>query len=263
MKYLNKNILGLFIFSLLLIFPQSEAYAQATIDNFNVTKSGNTFNFTLQIRQTDMNWDCATWTPYPSSGRFSWIVYARPRSPNGGNVADGQVALPINPNPILIRDSADINLGANESLTFTAYVGSYNGVLDYCEARPLEPGGNVAISASITCNAAGCTNSGSGSGGGGTSGQSTHFDYNFSIAGMLEGNNIIVLADRIVNWLIAIAIPIAVILIVYAGVLFITSRGNSSQVSQAKSILWSTALGFAILIVGKGFITVIRSLLNT
>ncbi|MEK7138928.1 MAG: hypothetical protein AAB799_01985, partial [Patescibacteria group bacterium] len=55
---------------------------------------------------------------------------------------------------------------------------------------------------------------------------------------------------------------IAVIMIVYAGVIFLTSRGEPAKVTQAKQILLYAVVGLAIIMIGKGFITLIESILN-
>ena len=64
------------------------------------------------------------------------------------------------------------------------------------------------------------------------------------------------------TWLLNIAIPIAVAMIVYAGVMFLTSRGDTTKVAQAKKILLYAVIGLAIILIGKGFITLIESVLN-
>ncbi|GEM_PF-5653521 len=74
--------------------------------------------------------------------------------------------------------------------------------------------------------------------------------------------NIFGLADKLTSILINFAIPIAVILVIYAGVMFLTSAGNTGRIGQAKNILWYTVLGFSVLLIGKGFFLLIESILN-
>lgn len=68
--------------------------------------------------------------------------------------------------------------------------------------------------------------------------------------------------DKLTSFLLNISIPIAVILIIYAGILFLTSAGNSGRITQAKSIMWYTILGFSVILIGKGFFLLIESILN-
>ncbi len=93
-----------------------------------------------------------------------------------------------------------------------------------------------------------------------TPGETQTFD--FSLDNPLEADNLVELINVIATWLLNIAIPIAVAMIVYAGVLFLVSRGDTAKVVQAKKILLYAVVGFSIILIGKGFITLIESILN-
>ena len=84
----------------------------------------------------------------------------------------------------------------------------------------------------------------------------------FKIDNPIEADNLIQLLDVIATWLFNIAIPITVAMIVYAGIIFLISRGDTAKVSQAKKILLYAVVGFTIIMIGKGFITLIESILN-
>ena len=84
----------------------------------------------------------------------------------------------------------------------------------------------------------------------------------FSIPNPLQANNLVELIDIIATWLFNLSIPITVAMIVYAGVIFLISRGDTAKVTQAKNILLYAVVGFAIILIGKGFITLIESILN-
>lgn len=84
----------------------------------------------------------------------------------------------------------------------------------------------------------------------------------FSLDNPIQATNLIELIDVIAGWLFAIAIPIAVAMIVYAGVIFLISRGDTTKVAQAKKILLYAVVGLAIILIGRGFITLIESILN-
>lgn len=86
--------------------------------------------------------------------------------------------------------------------------------------------------------------------------------FNFSLDNPLQANNIVELIDVIATWLFMIAIPIAVAMIVYAGIIFLISRGDTTKVTQARNILLYAVVGLAIILIGKGFITLIESVLE-
>jgi len=125
--------------------------------------------------------------------------------------------------------------------------------------------GLCGLSGSGTCNNNGICDAGENSFGCSrdcpvTPGQTQTFP--FSIPNPLQANNIVELINVIATWLFMIAIPIAVVMIVYAGIIFLTSRGEPAKVTQAKNILLYAVVGLAIIMIGKGFITLIESILN-
>jgi len=68
--------------------------------------------------------------------------------------------------------------------------------------------------------------------------------------------------NAISGYVIQIAMALAVILIIYAGVRFILARGNPGEVGKAKTILWYVLIGLAIVIIGRGFISLILSIIS-
>ncbi len=62
--------------------------------------------------------------------------------------------------------------------------------------------------------------------------------------------------------LLIIAIPIAVIFIIWAGIRFVVSKGEKGEIDAAKKMLWYTIIGLAVIFIGKGFITLITDILN-
>lgn len=64
------------------------------------------------------------------------------------------------------------------------------------------------------------------------------------------------------NSLIEIALPIAAILYVVAGVLYLTAGDNTNRLARAKAILQWTTLGLVIILIGGGFVDLLRSILN-
>ena len=78
----------------------------------------------------------------------------------------------------------------------------------------------------------------------------------FQISGFME------LIDRILSWLVRIAIPVAVLMILISGIMFLASQGNPSKVTQAKTVFIYTIIGLSVVLIGKGFLSLIISILS-
>jgi len=63
-------------------------------------------------------------------------------------------------------------------------------------------------------------------------------------------------------WIFNLAIPIAVIVIIYAGILMLTAGGNPVKFQKGAKTLWYAVLGLAVVFIGKGFVTLIESILS-
>ena len=70
------------------------------------------------------------------------------------------------------------------------------------------------------------------------------------------------LIDLVTGNLLQIAIPIAVLMYIWAGIQFMISRGNSAGVQKGKNIMLWTSVGLAILLIGSGFVSLIQSIIN-
>lgn len=68
------------------------------------------------------------------------------------------------------------------------------------------------------------------------------------------------LAQNIINFLLAISIPIAAVMFAYAGVLYVTSSGNPSKVAKAHKVFKNVGIGFALAISGW---LVVQTILST
>ncbi|MEK7535824.1 MAG: pilin [Patescibacteria group bacterium] len=89
-----------------------------------------------------------------------------------------------------------------------------------------------------------------GSGSGGT------FINPLKSGGVTDFNSLIV---KILEVLIAIGIPVLVLMIVYAGFLFVTAGGSQDKIDKAKSSLWWAVIGGAVLIGAKVIAEVVRA----
>mgnify|MGYP001566800789 FL=1 len=69
-----------------------------------------------------------------------------------------------------------------------------------------------------------------------------------SIVNPLKYDSFAGLVQAFADLLTKIGIPIASIFIIYSGFLFVSARGNPEQLKTAKSTLWWTLVGTAILV---------------
>jgi len=273
----RSTIMKKILIILALITLPSTAGAQVKIDNFNVIQrnvisTGSDVDFRLTISQSDNSLDCSS-LPL-TNGSLQWIVWYTTPGDYVRVVRQQSVGLPLNPNPLSLDfteknfqpSSRAINSG---SMNFYAAI----GCLTYTTQTNLSR--NLAVSSFIPVTIDGkplnpnVPNGGGGSGtGGGGGGGSAQPGQGISLgtwkvpnpwAGV---NSVFDLVDKLTTVLLNIAIPIAVIMIIYAGFMFLTSAGNSSRITKAKNILWYTILGFAVLLIGKGFFLLIESILN-
>ncbi len=95
---------------------------------------------------------------------------------------------------------------------------------------------------------------------GGPGGETVTFD--FSIPNPLKSENLLDLIQAVGGFIFSLAIPVAVIMIVYAGVLFLISRGDQTKVARAREILKYAIIGLAIVLIGSGFVSLITSILD-
>lgn len=89
-------------------------------------------------------------------------------------------------------------------------------------------------------------------------------NYPFEITNPLKGgaDDFTELVTIIAQWIFNLAIPIAVAMIVYSGILFLTAAGELAKVTKAKDVLKYAVIGLAIILIGSGFVTLIQSILE-
>lgn len=88
--------------------------------------------------------------------------------------------------------------------------------------------------------------------------------FNFELTNPLKGDprSIPGLIGIIANFLVSLAIPVAVIIIIYAGFLMLTSGGVPARYQKGLTALSWAILGLAVILIGRGFVSLIQSLLN-
>lgn len=70
------------------------------------------------------------------------------------------------------------------------------------------------------------------------------------------------LLDAIIDFLIKIGAPLAVIMVIYAGLTWMFAAGVPEKISKARSILIWTIVGYSIILVAKGILLVVQSVLG-
>jgi len=110
-----------------------------------------------------------------------------------------------------------------------------------------------------------------GTGGGGTTpGDGTTVpvtpdkSYSFEITNPLKGgpNDLFDIINIVTQWIMYISIPLAVLFIMYAGFLMLTAGPVPANFQKGRDILKYTILGLAIIFIGKGFVSLIVSVIQ-
>ena len=70
------------------------------------------------------------------------------------------------------------------------------------------------------------------------------------------------LIDAILRWLWWLSIPIAVIMILLAGLKMMTASGDPKKFQSGRKMLLCTVVGLAVIFIGQGFIALIESILD-
>ncbi|MFH1423391.1 MAG: pilin, partial [Candidatus Nealsonbacteria bacterium] len=82
------------------------------------------------------------------------------------------------------------------------------------------------------------------------------------ICNPLKFKSIECLICAIITFLIKLAIPVATVMFVIAGIMFVTAAGDPERFKKAKRVMIYTAVGFSIILVARGLISVLQSLLG-
>lgn len=61
-------------------------------------------------------------------------------------------------------------------------------------------------------------------------------------------SDLVGLVQTIINWIIMISAPVAMVMFAYAGILMVTAGGNEGQIKKAQGIFKNVAIGFAIIL---------------
>lgn len=84
----------------------------------------------------------------------------------------------------------------------------------------------------------------------------------FQVENPIGANNLEDIIKLVTDNILKLAIPVAVVMIVWAGFNFLTAAGNPSKIQKGKQILTWTAVGLAVIFIGGGFVDLVRSIIS-
>ena len=87
-------------------------------------------------------------------------------------------------------------------------------------------------------------------------------DGTICICNPLSADSFEDIINNIVDFIYTISLAVVPLMIVWAGVLYVTSGGNPDQITKAKNIIIYTLAGFAVVLLSKGFVVIIEQLLE-
>lgn len=83
-----------------------------------------------------------------------------------------------------------------------------------------------------------------------------------TIQNPLQAESFTELAKNIATWMIKIGVPVAVIMIIYSALLFMTAAGNEEKITKAKKALMWSLIGLALLLSSRALIELIKNILG-
>jgi len=78
----------------------------------------------------------------------------------------------------------------------------------------------------------------------------------------ISASNFAELINTLINFLFTIAVIVAPILLVIAGIIFMTAAGDPGRVATARRMLLWTIVGFGIILISKGLVEVLKGILG-
>jgi hypothetical protein len=87
-------------------------------------------------------------------------------------------------------------------------------------------------------------------------------DGEITLNNPLKDDTIAGLIERVSGFIFGIGIAVAVIIIVLAGFNFVTSQGEPAKIEKAKNMILYTLIGVAVMILARGLIAIIRSVIE-
>ncbi len=79
----------------------------------------------------------------------------------------------------------------------------------------------------------------------------------------LKATTLLELLNNIINFIFNLSIVITPLMVVIGGFMFITGSGDAKKISDARTLLLWTAIGFAVILLSRGLVAVLLSVLGT
>lgn len=83
-----------------------------------------------------------------------------------------------------------------------------------------------------------------------------------ALEGPITADNVAEILEKIIDALLIIVTPIAIIMTIWAGFLFMTAGGSEEKVKTARHTLLYVVIGVAILILSRGAVSLVESILK-
>lgn len=83
-----------------------------------------------------------------------------------------------------------------------------------------------------------------------------------SLYNPLGTTSLTAVVDKIINFLLQIGIPVAVVMVLVGGFQMIVSAGNPDKVSSGKKTILYAAIGLVVLLAAKSIIVIIENILG-
>jgi hypothetical protein len=83
-----------------------------------------------------------------------------------------------------------------------------------------------------------------------------------SVTNFIKSSNVVQLANNVANYIFTLAIPLGVIMIIWAGVLFMTAAGNEQKITTARRALTWSIVGIVVAFIGKGWTTIVNNIIG-
>ncbi|TAK57243.1 hypothetical protein EPO17_02550 [Patescibacteria group bacterium] len=84
----------------------------------------------------------------------------------------------------------------------------------------------------------------------------------FTVTNPIKANTIQDLVFQIADIVLTIAVPVSVLLLIYAGFLFVKAQGNEAEITKAKETFLWTIIGIAVLFGARFLSEIIRGTIN-
>jgi len=84
----------------------------------------------------------------------------------------------------------------------------------------------------------------------------------FSLPNPLQANTFQELVERLIDFAFVVALALAPLMVLVAGLVFLTAGGKPEMITRARKILFWTLLGFVVVLLAKGLIAMLKSILG-